>query len=427
LYNCSYFVKTKNEKADFVRIRYGTTQDGRPIKKAIVYTKDEHTIKIDAVDKDAVYIVERLRANGYETYIVGGAVRDLILGKHPKDFDIVSAASPARIKKIFRNSRIIGRRFRLVHVYFGPKIFEVSTFRSLKDGPTSNTYGSIEEDVLRRDFSVNAIFYDPLKEIVVDYVGGMKDIREKRIRPIIPISMIFQDDPVRMIRAVKYAATTSFKLPWRLAWKIRRQAPLLSEISPSRLTEEILKIIHSSDSARIIENLETFGLYGYLQPEASALMRRDPSFRTRYLKGFADIALKPETARAQGETMTALIRDFLEETIDWEGGIIENYKNAFLEARRFVLPMNPPRADLDHAVRLIFSEHGLTVKKSRLLLPHARQADSRLAGAEENPAVPHAPVPEGEPKKRRSRGKRRGSSAGKTTGADRELAASPGE
>jgi poly(A) polymerase len=396
-----------------VRIRYSATQDGRPVKKAIVYTKGEHTIRLDAVDKDAVYIVERLRANGYETYIVGGAVRDLILGAQPKDFDIVSAASPPRIKKIFRNSRIIGRRFRLVHVYFGPKIFEVSTFRSLKDGPTSNTYGSIEEDVLRRDFSLNALFYDPLKEIVVDYVAGMKDIREKRIRPIIPISMIFQDDPVRMIRAVKYAAATSFKLPWRLAWKIRRQAPLLSGVSPSRLTEEILKIIHSSCAARIIENLDSFGLYEYLQPGASALLRRDASFRSRYIKGFADLALKPEAVRAQGETMAALIRDFLEETVDWEGGILENYKTAFLEARRFVLPMNPPRAELDHAIRLIFGEHGLTVKKPRFLLPHSRQTDSRLI--EEDPEA-SVPVPEGEPRKRRRRGRRHGKMSGAAAG-----------
>jgi poly(A) polymerase len=348
-----------------MRIRYSAEKDGRHVKKAIVYTQDEHGVKYESVDKEAVYIVERLRANGYETYIVGGAVRDLILGKNPKDFDIVSAASPTRIKKIFRNSRIIGRRFRLVHVYFGPKIYEVSTFRSLKDGPTSNTFGTVEEDVLRRDFSMNALFYDPLKRVVVDYVGGMKDMREKRVRPIIPLAVIFKDDPVRMIRAVKYAAATSFKLPLSLRWKLRRQASLLSEISPSRLTEEIMKIIHSSCSEKIIENLESFGLYVYLQPQASALLRRDAAFRARYLKGFADLSQKSEAEHSNGESMAALIRDFLEDLIDWEGGIIENYKNAFVEARRFVLPMNPPRMELDHAVRLIFTEHGLTVKKSR--------------------------------------------------------------
>jgi poly(A) polymerase len=391
-----------------VRIRYSAVKDGRPVKKAVVYTRDEHTVKIESVDKDAVYIVERLRNNGYETYIVGGAVRDLLLGKHPKDFDIVSAASPTRIKKIFRNSRIIGRRFRLVHVYFGPKIFEVCTFRSLKDGPTSNTYGTIEEDVLRRDFSLNALFYDPLKQVVIDYVGGMKDIREKRVRPIIPLEVIFKDDPVRMIRAVKYAATTSFKLPWSLAWKIRRQASLLPLVSASRLTEEIMKIIHSPYAERIIKNLDTFGLYGYLQPQAADLMKKDASYRSRYLKGFAGLTLKTEDEKAESEIMAALIRDFLEKIMNWEGEITENYKTAFLEARRFVLPMNPPRTELDRAVRLILSEHGLMVKKSRFPLLSARRSarpeDAPLL-AREGPPEADAGVP-GEPARRR-RGKRR--------------------
>jgi poly(A) polymerase len=373
-----------------------------------VYTQDEHGIKFEAVDKDAVYIVDRLRSNGYETYIVGGAVRDLILGKSPKDFDIVSSASPTRIKKIFRNSRIIGRRFRLVQVYFGPKIFEVSTFRSLKDGPTSNTYGTIEEDVLRRDFSFNALFYDPLKQVVVDYVGGMKDIREKRVRPIIPLRVIFTDDPVRMIRAVKYATTTGFRLPLRLAWKIRRDSSLLPEVSPSRLTEEIMKIIHSPNAGGIIENLENFGLYGHLQPQASALMRRDAAFRISYLKGFADTAKKTEAERLPGETMAALIRAYLEDFVDWDGGIIENYKNGVMAARRFVLPKTPPRTELDHAVRLIFGEHGLTVKKSRF--PERGIPGTREIEDPESPALEG-----GEPRKRRRPRRRRGHPAGAGT------------
>jgi poly(A) polymerase len=174
-----------------LRIRYSAEENGKPVKKAVVYTQNEHGINFSDVDREAVFIIERLQANGYETYIVGGAVRDLILKKAPKDFDIVSAASPVRIKKIFRNARIIGHRFRLVHVYFGPRIYEVSTFRSIKDGPTSNTFGTIEEDVLRRDFTLNALFYDPLKQIVVDYVGGIQDIRNRKIRPIIPLAYIF--------------------------------------------------------------------------------------------------------------------------------------------------------------------------------------------------------------------------------------------
>jgi poly(A) polymerase len=363
----------------------------------VIYTQNEHGIDFASVDKDAVYIVDRLRANGYETYIVGGAVRDLILGKNPKDFDIVSAASPARIKKIFRNARIIGRRFRLVHVYFGPKIFEVCTFRSLKDGHTSNTFGTIEEDVLRRDFSLNALFYDPLKQEVVDYVGGMRDIKGRRVKPVIPLKVIFRDDPVRMIRAVKYAAATGFKLPLSLRWTIKRQSPLLAPISPSRLTEEILKILRSPCAAEIVESLESFGLYAYLQPRAAALMNADPAFRRRYMKSFA--ALNREREEASGEATAALIRDYLEDRIDWEAGVTENYKNAFLDARQFVLPINPPRMDLDHGVRLIFAEHGITIKRSRFL----ERGKSRLPDLD----ALEDEVPDAEPKKKRRRRRRR--------------------
>lgn len=361
-----------------MRIRYASLPDGKTVKKAAVYTQDEHGINLPDVDREAVQIVERLNANGYETYIVGGAVRDLILGKKPKDFDIVSAASPARIKRIFRNARIIGHRFRLVHVYFGPKIYEVSTFRSLRDGPTSNTFGTIEEDVRRRDFTLNALFYDPLQQVVVDYVGGMKDIREKRIRPIIPLRTIFSDDPVRMIRAVKYGAATGFKLPLSLRWQIRRQSSLLGAISPSRLTEEIFKIIISSSAARIVEALDGLGLYGYLQPRAAALFREKPGFRERCLRGLS--ALNGEGAAVPaGARLAALIRDFLEDETDWDAGPMETYKNAFLAARAFVLPINPPRIELDNAVRLILGEHGIHVKKSRLF-ERPRSGANREAG-----------------------------------------------
>jgi poly(A) polymerase len=238
-----------------MRYRYTTGKGGKPVKAAIVYTQKEHGINKDAVDKDAIFIIEKLRANGCDAYIVGGAVRDMILGEPPKDFDVVTSAQPLVIKKIFRNARIIGRRFRLVHVYFGDKIIEVSTFRSLAEGTTSNVFGTIEEDVLRRDFSLNALFYDPVEELVVDYVGGMDDIRAQRIKAVIPLDTIFQDDPVRMVRALKYAATTGFSLPWNLRRRIRKDAGLLEPVSPSRLTEEMMKIIKNGHTGAIIKNL----------------------------------------------------------------------------------------------------------------------------------------------------------------------------
>lgn len=152
-------------------IRYGKDEKGRPIKKAVVYIKDEHCIPSYKIDIDALRIVQKLKDNGFTAYIVGGAVRDLIVGRTPKDFDIVTDATPSKIKRIFRNSRIIGRRFRLVHVIFGQKIFEVSTFRSTIEGSVGNNFGTIDEDVMRRDFTINALYYDPIQEHIIDYVG----------------------------------------------------------------------------------------------------------------------------------------------------------------------------------------------------------------------------------------------------------------
>jgi len=433
-----------------LRFRYSAEENGRPVKKAVVYTQDEHKIKFSDVDSQAVYITERLQANGYETYIVGGAVRDLILGKKPKDFDIVTAASPIKIKKIFRNARVIGRRFRLVHVFFGPKIFEVSTFRSMKDGPTSNTFGTIEEDVLRRDFSLNALFYDPLKQIVVDYVGGMKDIRKRLIRPIIALPRIFTDDPVRMIRAIKYGAVTGFRLPLSLKWKIRRQSGLLAGISPSRLTEEIFKIIHSPHALEIVEGLDALGLYCYLQPGASELFRSDPGFKSRYLKTMGTLNTETLNGAASplnegagslpGQALSALIRDYLEDTADWDGTRggnqeippAERYKSAFILARKFVLPMNPPRMELDAALRLLFAGHGVSVKKARFserrprisrsappdrLTPAGKPADAgKSAPAEEKRTDMPPPAADGTPAKRRRKRKKR-TSTEKESGA----------
>jgi poly(A) polymerase len=343
-----------------MRYRYSTTEDGKLIKKAIIYTRDEHGINFADVDGEAISIIKKLRGAGFDSYIVGGAVRDLILGKKPKDFDIVSAASPTRIKKIFRNSRIIGRRFRLVHVYFGQRIFEVATFRSLKDGHTSNTFGTIDEDVLRRDFTMNALFYDPEQQIVVDYVNGMKDIKSRQVKNIINLSDIFSDDPVRMIRAVKYAAAAGFSIPLNLKMKITSQSNLLESISHSRLTEEIFKIINSDKAGDIVDLLDKMGLYSYIQPRAAELMRKNPNFRKNYLQTMT--ALKG-AENQRGQALASLFRDYLESICDWKPAVVENYKEICKNARTFVLPMNPPRFELEYAVKKFLSTKGITIKR----------------------------------------------------------------
>lgn len=351
-------------------IRYGTDKDGKPVKKAVVYTKNEHGIPKEKIDTDALHVVSRLRESGFTAYIVGGAVRDLLVGNTPKDFDIVTDATPSRIKKIFRNSRIIGRRFRLVHVIFGPKIFEVSTFRSTVDGSVGNEFGSMDEDVHRRDFTLNALYYDPLNEQVIDYVGGVRDIRKHILRPVISIDRIFVEDPVRMLRAVKYSATTGAKMSFALRRKIRHSANLLSQISPSRLTEELLKIINSGHSYEIIQEALDTDLYMYLQPAATSLIYETKEFEKRYLENLRNmdkISVSESDARL-GRKLVYMIYDFIQTLTDWKKEV-ENHTSAgelyiktWSECRNFVLPMNPQRTELEFAVRAVLNSLGVNVR-----------------------------------------------------------------
>ena len=348
--------------------RYGTDGKGKLVKKAVVYTQTEHLISNINIDPDALQIINRLRDAGYTAYIVGGAVRDLIVGNKPKDFDIVTDATPSKIKKIFRNSRIIGRRFRLVHVVFGKKIFEVSTFRSNAEGSVGNDFGTIEEDVLRRDFTLNALYYDPLQEQVIDYVGGMKDIKKHVLKPVIDLDRIFVEDPVRMLRAIKYSATTHAKMSRSLRHKIISSASLLSQISPSRLTEELLKIINSTYAYEIIsEALET-DLFMYLQPSATGLIYENKKYEKDYMQSIKELSLlnKTNPEVRLGKKMIFIIRDFVYQLTDWEKEIeaktpfSELYGKTWAECRNFVLPMNPVRRELEFAVKQTLIDLGVS-------------------------------------------------------------------
>jgi len=382
-----------------MRYRYSTGKNGKPVKKAIIYTCDEHGINFSDINKEAVGIIKKLRHAGFDAYIVGGAVRDLILGKKPKDFDIVSDASPAKIKKVFRNSRIIGRRFRLAHVYFGDRVFEVSTFRSLKDGFTGSIFGTMDEDVFRRDFTMNALFYDIEQQVVIDYVGGMNDIKKMQVKPVIPLSEIFTEDPVRMIRAVKYAALAGFSIPFNLKLKISRQSDLLAGISPSRLTEEILKIINSDNAAAVVNLLDKMGLYNYLQPNAANLMRKSQSFRQNYLKSMAALN---DSESTHGQVLGALFYDYLEIVYNWEGEYlsgknlpvsIENFREVFKAVRSFLLPMNPPRYDLERALRKFFSCRGIIIKRPHIekIKPSAEPIETKPSATRKRRHMKHKP------------------------------------
>ena len=362
--------------------RYGKDKNGRPVKKAVVYTKNEHKIPIDKIDPDAIGVIRRLKDSGFSAYIVGGAVRDLILGNNPKDFDITTDATPSKIKRIFRNSRIIGRRFRLVHVFFGPKIFEVSTFRSTAEGSIGNDFGSMDEDVMRRDFTLNALYYDPLQEQVIDYVGGVRDIRKGVLRPVIPLDRIFVEDPVRMLRAVKYSATTGCKMSWTLRHKIRKSASLLSPVSPSRLTEEMLKIINSGHAYDIVSEALDTDLYMSLQPSATAFMFSDKNFEKSYMQNLKrlDALNVVEKDARLGKKLVYLIKDFILTLTDWKKEIEkkssagELYVRTWDQCRHFVLPMNPQRTELEFAIRSALREIGVNIR-----LP---KNDASGAGAE---------------------------------------------
>jgi poly(A) polymerase len=344
-------------------IRYRRDMNGRPVAKALVYTREEHRIDAARIDPEALRILDRLRGNGHEAYLVGGAVRDLLLGRRPKDFDIVTDAQPARIKRIFRNSRIIGRRFRLVHVYAGDMIYEVSTFRSIANGTVGNEYGTVDEDALRRDFSLNALYYDPHDGTLVDYVGGFKDIASRRIVPVIPLATIFTEDPVRMIRCVKYATSAGFRIPWKLHRALKRDSVLLSQASPSRLTEEFLKILASGRSAPIVRALADYDLLRHIAPQAARLAAQDRAFGEAFYAALA--ALDAEAADPSRDKRLALLlghylKPFLEDQPERFADTPDAYRDALQEARLFLAPLNVPRVELEAAVLVLFKKRGIS-------------------------------------------------------------------
>jgi poly(A) polymerase len=243
-----------------------------------------HAVTLQDIDEDAHRVVRRLHQTGYEAFLVGGSVRDLLLGKRPKDFDIVTGAMPQEVRRIFRNCRLIGRRFLLAHLlYADGKVLEVATFRAEPydqgEGETQlitddNQFGTPETDARRRDFTVNALFYDPEKCEVIDYVGGMDDLKKRVLRTIGDPVVRFREDPVRMLRAVKFTARTGFTLgePERKA--IRAERRQLRKAAVPRLYEEILRMLWGGAAADSFELMHELGLMEILLPEVSAWLSR---------------------------------------------------------------------------------------------------------------------------------------------------------
>jgi poly(A) polymerase len=235
-----------------------------------VYQNFEFDKKL--IDKKALNIITKIQKAGFKAYLVGGCVRDLLVGLKPKDFDIVTNAKPKQIHKLFKNSRLIGRRFIIVHILF-PKgrFIEVATFRrdinkTYKNGiiASNNYFGTIEQDVLCRDFSINALYYDIESKQVIDYVGGLEDIKIKKINVIGDAKLRFAQDPVRMIRAIRFQIKLKAKLSSKIKSCLYKQSSLLINISPARLYQECIKLFHNEYSLEIYQKLEKYNLLHYL-------------------------------------------------------------------------------------------------------------------------------------------------------------------
>lgn len=268
----------------------------------------KHRVRRDQIDKCALKITSTLHQAGYTAYVVGGASRDLLLGLDPKDYDVATNATPEQIRALFRRSRIIGRRFRLVHVMCGASVIEVSTFR----GPSTtqeeekrsnkfidqhgrllrdNIFGNEEDDALRRDFTINALFYDPANEEIKDYLNGYNDIKEKRLRIIGDPILRYREDPVRMLRAVRLAAKLELQIDPETAKPIGDLAPLLQNVPSSRLFDEMLKLLLSGHALSCVVDLRARGLHHGLLPMLDIILEQPLGER------FITLALKSTDQR----------------------------------------------------------------------------------------------------------------------------------
>jgi poly(A) polymerase len=265
-----------------------------------VIPRDQHCVSRKDISNSALKVMARLRDHDHQAYLVGGAVRDLLLGGHPKDFDIATDATPEEVHALSRNSRIIGRRFRIVHVRFGREIIEVTTFRGHHDSESGesassarrserglllrdNVFGTLEEDAVRRDLTVNALYYDSGSFEVFDQVGGLDDLEARQVRVIGDPAERYREDPVRMLRTLRFAAKLDFKVEKNSGTPIARLASLLDDIPPARLFDEFGKLFLSGYALATLRLLREYRSFEHLFPDSARLADKDP-FYSRLLE-----------------------------------------------------------------------------------------------------------------------------------------------
>jgi len=281
----------------FIRrvLRFGSGSEPRTVPKA------QHGIGREAISQGSRKVCEVLHGRGYQAYIVGGAVRDLLLGLRPKDFDVATDAYPEEVHKLFRRSRLIGKRFKLVHVMFGEETVEVSTFRARTPAETDehgrvlrdNIYGTREDDSIRRDFTINALYYDPASETLLDYHNGLRDLQRKSVRIIGDARARYREDPLRMLRAVRFAAKAGFSIDERTRKPIRELAHLLGNVPPSRVYEEMQKLLLSGQAATGLRELRSEGLHHGLLPLLDVIFEQPMGER------FVTLALEQTDSRVR--------------------------------------------------------------------------------------------------------------------------------
>jgi poly(A) polymerase len=262
------------------------------------YYRDSHPIRKQNIDEDALKIIHRLNRFNHKAFLVGGSIRDILLGKKPKDFDIATSATPNQIKSIFNNCRIIGKRFKIVHVIFKGKIIEVSTFRSLPEHrlepkkmneskelllKRDNNYGTTKEDAARRDFTINSLYFDTRNESIIDYVGGFEDIQRKIVKVIGDPDISFKEDPVRMLRAVKFQSLHNLELEKNTKISIKKNRFELEKASTSRMLEEYNKIFRTWNTAKIFQSLAENHLFEVLFKEIAEGLKSVPNWQDNFL------------------------------------------------------------------------------------------------------------------------------------------------
>lgn len=266
-----------------------------------IYTISDHRIPSEKIDQHAFYVIHKLRQAGHKAYLVGGGVRDLLLNQRPKDFDVSTSAKPEEVRAIFRNAILIGRRFRLAHIRFGKKVIEVSTFRAGETGAElivrDNVWGTEEEDVLRRDFTINGLFYDPETQEVIDYVGGYPDLEKRILRTIGEPKVRFSQDPVRMIRLLKFCARFSFDIEKPTFEALLNCKKEILKSSSVRIFEELLRMLESGASKSFFHLLKEYGLLHPLLPELAHYLESRPDNLILPILGEIDAEIKKNPAQ----------------------------------------------------------------------------------------------------------------------------------